>query len=118
MEWDPGTQRCTRIDAGPITPGATWKNVSKVLGRQTELEYRLQTLDAGHIVLIGKNKSATSTDDITVRPAESGSEVTYDANIELTGVANLFAPIMKLAMERLGDGTVKGITAAVDRLPA
>jgi carbon monoxide dehydrogenase subunit G len=115
-QWDPGTQSCTRVGAGPVEVGATWHNVSKVLGRETELEYRLERLDPGHIVLVGRNKTATSTDDITVRPAGEGSEVTYDATVELNGLAKLGTPIMQMEFDRLGDLTVTGIQRAVTAL--
>jgi carbon monoxide dehydrogenase subunit G len=108
-QWDPGTQSCTRIGTGPVEVGTTWHNVSKVLGRETELEYRLEELEPGHIVLVGRNKTATSTDDITVRPDGERSEVTYDATVELHGLAKLGAPIMQVEFNRLGDLTVTGI---------
>jgi hypothetical protein len=38
-EWDPGTQTCTRNDAGPIAVGTSWHNVSKIFGVTTELTY-------------------------------------------------------------------------------
>ena len=105
--WDPGTQSCTRTDgSGPVAVGATWHNVSKVLGRETELTYTLQTYEPGHVVLRGENKTATSTDDIRVADAGGGrSEVTYTADIELNGAAKLAGPIMKVEMERLGGKT-------------
>lgn len=115
-QWDPGTQSCTRVGSGPVEVGATWHNVSKVLGRETELEYRLQQLEPGHIVLVGRNKTATSTDDITVRPDGERSEVTYDATVELHGLAKLGAPVMQLEFNRLGDLTVTGIQRAVTAL--
>jgi carbon monoxide dehydrogenase subunit G len=105
--WDPGTQSCTRTDgSGPVTVGATWHNVSKVLGRETELTYRLEKLEPGHVVLVGRNDTATSTDDITVvAKGEATSEITYTADIELHGAAKLAAPVMKVEMERLGSKT-------------
>jgi carbon monoxide dehydrogenase subunit G len=115
-QWDPGTQSCTRIGTGPVEVGTTWHNVSKVLGRETELEYRLEELEPGHIVLVGRNKTATSTDDITVRPDGERSEVTYDATVELHGLAKLGAPIMQVEFNRLGDLTVTGIQRAVTAL--
>lgn len=113
-EWDPGTQSCTRTDGGgPVAVGATWHNVSKVLGRETELTYTLRTYDPGHVVLVGENKTARSTDDITVRAVEAGkAEITYTADIELHGAAKLAAPVMKVEMERLGTKTeeqLKGV---------
>ncbi|MBC8090757.1 MAG: SRPBCC family protein [Pseudonocardia sp.] len=116
-QWDPGTQSCTRVDDGPIRVGATWHNVSKILGKSTELEYRLEQLDDEHLVLVGRNKTATSTDDITVVPHELGAEITYEATVELHGVAKLGSPIMQLEFDKLGDETVSGIRDAVAALP-
>jgi carbon monoxide dehydrogenase subunit G len=116
VHWDPGTQRCERTDAGPVQVGSTWHNVSKVFGRETELTYRLKTLSPDHLVFIGTNKTATSTDDITVRPSGTGSELTYHANIELHGLAKLSAPVVKLEFERLGNATRKQMTTAINAL--
>ncbi len=114
--WDPGTVSCERADSGPVEVGATWHNVSKVLGRESEIRYRLERLEEGHLTLVGTNDTATSTDDITVRPAEGGSEVTYDSTVELNGMAKIAAPVMKVEFERLGVETERQIKAAVAAL--
>lgn len=116
VEWDPGTQRCERQDEGPIQVGSTWHNVSKVLGKESELTYTLEKLEPGHVVLVGRNDTATSTDDITVRPADGGSEITYHAQIDLHGAAKLGAPVVKIEFERLGNATEKQLTEAISRL--
>lgn len=116
-QWDPGTQTCTRIDDGPVAVGARWHNVSKILGKETDLEYTLERLEDDRIVLVGRNKTATSTDAITVRPTEGGSEITYDATVELHGIAKLGGPLMQIQFEKLGDQTVDGIRDAVAALP-
>jgi carbon monoxide dehydrogenase subunit G len=112
-EWDPGTDECVRIDDGPVAPGARWKNTSTVLGRQTELEYRLEELTDDRIVLVGRNSTATARDVITVRADGAGSEITYDATVELHGVAKLASPVMQLEFERLGNRTVEGLRKAL-----
>ncbi|MGI8666289.1 MAG: SRPBCC family protein [Jatrophihabitans sp.] len=116
VSWDPGTQSCVRLDDGPVRVGSSWHNVSKVFGRETELTYRLRALEADHITLVGTNDTATSTDDITVRPAGAGSEITYHAEIELHGAAKLAAPIVKLEFERLGNETEKQLSRAISQL--
>jgi carbon monoxide dehydrogenase subunit G len=116
-QWDPGTQTCTRIGAGgPVAVGARWHNVSKVLGRETELEYTLETLEPCRVVLVGRNDTATAIDDITVNPHPDGAEIVYDSTVDLHGVAKLGAPVVKVEFERLGNETVDGITAAVAAL--
>ena len=110
VAWDPGTVRCERVGSGPVQVGSTWRNTSKVLGRETEHDYVLVTLAPDHVVLRGTNKTATSTDDITVLPDPAGSKVTYHAHITFNGIAKLAEPLMQRVFERLGDETVEGIT--------
>lgn len=43
---------------------------------------------AGRLTFEGQNKTATSTDTISVRPTDTGSAITYHARIEFHGLAN------------------------------
>jgi carbon monoxide dehydrogenase subunit G len=115
-QWDPGTQSCTRNDSGPVVVGSSWHNVSKIVGLKAELTYTLEKLTADTIVLVGKNKGATSTDTITVRPSDSGSEITYQAHLEMHGAAKLISPAMKLIFEKLGNDTQKQLTEVLNAL--
>jgi carbon monoxide dehydrogenase subunit G len=117
-EWDPGTESCTRTDQGPIAVGASWCNVSKVAGRTTELTYRLAEISPDHLVFRGENKSATSTDTITVRPDGGGSEVTYHADIQMHGLAKLASPAVKVLFERIANDTENQMTAVLNALVA
>lgn len=115
-EWDPGTVSCKQVSAGQVAVGTIWHNTSKIAGITTELEYTLEDLSPGKIVLVGRNKTATSTDTITVVAKGAGSEVTYDAHVELNGIAKLGAPAVRLVFEHLGNETEDGIKKAVARL--
>ena len=122
-QWDPGTVSCVRTDDGPVQVGATWRNTQKVLGMTSELDYRLDRLEPGHVVLVGHNDkgSVDSTDDITVRPDPADpdrSEITYEATIAFHGAAKLGAPLMQLQFEKLGNEVADGIRRAVGALPA
>ena len=116
VDWDPGTVTCTRVDPGPVEVGARWHNVSRILGSSTELDYRLERLDPDRVVLVGRNRTATSTDDIRVVGHADGAQVTYDSTVVLNGAAKLAAPVMRLALESLGRRTVVGIQGGVDAL--
>ncbi|HEY2878837.1 hypothetical protein [Nocardioides sp.] len=76
-ESDPGTEKCTRLDAGPVRVGSTWHNTSKIAGVSTELIYELTERTDQRLVLVGNNDTATSTDTITVMPEGTGSSITY-----------------------------------------
>ena len=115
-EWDPGTERCERLDSGPVRVGSRWHNESKIAGVSTELTYELTELTAERIVLVGKNETATSTDTITVVPDGTGSEVTYEAVIEMRGAAKVAEPVVKLVFEKIGNDTEDDMTTALNRL--
>lgn len=115
-EWDPGTVSCTQVEPGPVQVGTTWRNVSKIAGVTTEIDYTLETLDGGRIVLVGTNDTATSTDSISVTPHADGSQITYDAKLEFKGLAKLGAPVVRLVFEHLANETEEGIQKAVAAL--
>ena len=115
-EWDPGTESCTRNGAGPVEVGATWHNVSKIVGVTAELTYTLESLSNRTLVFVGRNDSSTSTDTITVDASGAGSVITYQADLEMKGAAKLLSPAMKLIFEKLAGDTEKQLTAVLDAL--
>lgn len=117
-EWDPGTEKCVRVDDGPVRVGSSWHNESKIAGVSTELTYTLTTLTADTIVLVGENKTATSTETMEVKPDGSGTELTYTNEIELHGAAKIGAPAMKLVFEKVGVDTEKQLTEVLNGLSA
>lgn len=115
-QWDPGTQTCTREDAGPVREGSSWHNVSKIVGVEAELTYTLDRLADDTLVFVGKNDASTSTDTITVEPHEAGSVITYRADLEMHGVAKVLSPAMKLVFEKLANDTEKQMTEVLNKL--
>lgn len=114
-EWDPGTVKCTQTSEGPVQVGTTWHNTSKIAGRETELTYRLAELTSDRVVFRGSNESATTEDTITVRPAGAGSELTYHAEIDISGLmGKLAAPATKLLFEKLGRDTERKLTEVLN----
>lgn len=114
--WDPGTESCARIDAGEVVVGSKFKNVSKIAGISTELVYTLTTLSADTVAFRGENDTATTTDTITVVPSGTGSEITYEAVIEMSGAAKLATPAVKVVFEKIGSDTEEQMTEVLNRL--
>jgi carbon monoxide dehydrogenase subunit G len=115
-EWDPGTQTCTRDGDGPVEVGATWHNVSKIVGVTAKLTYRLDTLSNRTLVFVGTNDSSKSVDTITVDAAGAGSVITYEADLEMKGAAKLLSPAMKIVFEKLANDTEKQMTTVLNGL--
>ena len=116
-EWDPGTVRTTR-HSGDGGPGTRYHNVSRFLGRQTELTYVVEELDPGRrLRLRGENRTVLAHDTMTFAPTPSGgTAVTYRAEFELKGLARLAAPFLRPAFSKLGDDAQAGLRASLQRL--
>jgi carbon monoxide dehydrogenase subunit G len=113
-QWDPGTVSCVPNQKGPVQVGFSWKNTSKIAGITAELTYTLTELTASRIVLVGRNKTATSTETIVVVPAGSGSEITYTNDLIFKGAAKLAVPLIRLVFAKLANDTERQIKATLN----
>lgn len=115
-EWDPGTVVTTLIQ-GDGGVGTTYHNRSKSLGRESELTYTVTELaPLTRLALRGANKTVTAQDTMTMKPAGSGTEVTYTVDFEFKGVAKFVAPLLRPALKKLGDEAEEGLAEALGKL--
>ncbi|CCH76288.1 Carbon monoxide dehydrogenase subunit G [Nostocoides japonicum T1-X7] len=116
-EWDPGTIRTTRR-SGTGEVGTRYRNRSRFLGRETELDYVVQEFVPSRLVrLRGENRTVVAYDTMTVEPAPGGgTTVDYRAELTVKGVARLATPLVRVAFERLADDAQAGLRAALERL--
>ncbi len=115
-EWDPGTEACERNGTGPVQVGSTWHNTSKIAGVSTELTYELTELTDSRIQFVGTNETAHTTDTMDIVPSGSGSEITYEADIEMKGAAKLATPFVKVVFEKIGSDTEEDMVTVLNRL--
>src|ERR1700744_6317477 len=95
----------------------TYRNTSEFMGRQTELRYVVQELVPGErIKLRGENKTVISIDTMTFRPAGDQTEVTYSAEFDFKGPVRYLAPLLRPALNRLGDQAETGLSRALANL--
>ncbi|MFG2675551.1 SRPBCC family protein [Streptomyces sp. NPDC048445] len=113
-QWDPGTITCRRVNANdPVEVGTEWLNVSSFRGRRTELRYELTRMSNDRLTFVGRNKTATSTDDLHFETLSDGTRITYGAQVEFHGIARLATPLLKREFERLGDEVSRQLPAAL-----
>jgi len=110
---DPGTRECERVDTEPIGVGARWHNVSEFRGRRTELDYELVRCEPARLTCVGRNKTATSTDDVTFEPTDEGTGITYRSHVRFHGLARLADPFLRREFVRLGDELEQTLPRAV-----
>lgn len=114
-QWDPGTVSCELIGAGPIAVGAKWRNVSRFLGRRTELEYEMVRDEPDRVEFVGRNKTATTIDSIRVSPGRrpGTAVIDYIAHVEFNGLAKLATPIARMAFEKLANEVRTSMTSVL-----
>ena len=113
-EWDPGTVRTTR-ESGDGGVGTRYRNVSRFMGRQTELTYVVTEHEPPtRLALRGENKTVVANDTMTLAPTSGGgTQVTYRAVFTFKGAARILAPFTAPAFRRLGDKAADGLRAAL-----
>ena len=115
-DWDPSTVTTVRRH-GNGGVGTTYLNTSTFLGRTTQLTYIVREFIPGkRIRLRGENKTVIAVDTLTFRPVASGTEVTYAAEFTFKGPSRLLAPLLRPAIERLGQQAQAGMRTALNQL--
>jgi carbon monoxide dehydrogenase subunit G len=117
-EWDPGTLSCVRQGrGGPVRVGTTWTNVSEFRGKDTELEYRLETCEPDRLVFVGENRTASTRDEISMLGlGRTGTSITYRAQVTFHGLAKLAEPLLQREFEKLADRTQIQLTKVLNNL--
>lgn len=122
-DWDPGTVR-TSLVSGEGGVGTRYLNISKFLGRETELDYLVVEHAPGQrFALRGENDTLVAHDTMTFvrgagsgRTAGEGTTVTYRAEFEFKGLAKYVAPLLSPAFKKLGDDAERGLREALGQL--
>jgi len=113
-EWDPGTVRTSR-QSGDGGVGTRYQNVSKFMGRKTDLAYVVTEHEPPtRFALRGENKTVVAHDTMSLTPTTGGgTQITYRATFTFKGLARLVAPLTAPAFRRLGDKAADGLRAAL-----
>ncbi len=115
-QWDPGTPEVEKQTPGPVAVGSKYHAVADFRGKRQPIDYVVTELGADRIQLRGENKTVISVDTISVRPAATGSEITYHAEFTLKGLVKLATPFVAPLFEKLADPAAKGIKDRLDSL--
>lgn len=102
--WDPATFASRKLTDGPIGVGTRFALDMQIFGRKNQIEYEVTEYQPPHrVVLRGENAGSVSVDEISVEPAGSASEVTYEARVTMKGPYKLIGPLFGPVFRRMGD---------------
>ena len=116
-EWDPPTVRTERT-SGDGGVGTTYHNVSKLLGTEQEVDYRVtEYVENARLQLAGDAGSVKLRDTITLEPSGGGTAVTYHAEFTPAGAAKLATPLLPAALKVLADRVAGSLEEKLQQLP-
>jgi dehydrogenase/reductase SDR family member 12 len=108
--WDPGVALSVKQTPGPTGVGTVYALTLNYNGRAMNMTYTVTEYDPNsRIVLEGKGNLIAAVDTITFEPNGSGTVVTYQADLRLTGIARLMQPLMKSRFESIGTAAGNGL---------
>ncbi len=114
-EWDPGIAESRKLTDGPVRVGSQFDVVALFRGKRQRFRYTVTELDDGRrIVLEGVGAKATSVDAITVDAGDSGSRISYTADIQLKGLRRLAEPLLKPMLAKTGEDALAGLKQKLD----
>lgn len=114
--WDPPTQSTVRV-SGDGGVGTIYRNVSKILGSETEVTYTVVAHEAPRrLELDGTAGSMKLHDEITVEQDGDRVSVTYRAEFHPQGVAKLAEPLLPLGLKKLGDDAARQMEQCLRQL--
>ena len=110
QEWDPGVSEATRIGDGPIGIGSRFSVHASFMGRIMALEYTITAFEIGtRLVFEAPLPLGRSVDEIAFVATPSGCNITYNAELQMRGLAKLLDPIMYVAFRPVGNAARGGL---------
>jgi carbon monoxide dehydrogenase subunit G len=115
--WDPPTQSTVRV-SGTGGTGTVYRNVSRLMGREVEVEYTVVQCEPERLLqLRGEANAMRMLDTMTFEGGPTGTTVTYRAEFEPQGAAKLAEPLLPLGLKRLGDESEDQLERMLTQLP-
>lgn len=115
-DWDPGIAESRKVSDGPVGTGTQFDVLADFRGRTIPMRYTIIEFEEGRrVVLDGQGDNVTSVDEITVEEIESGSRITYDADIKMKGIYRIVQPFLGGTFNKMGQKALAGLKKELDQ---
>jgi NAD(P)-dependent dehydrogenase (short-subunit alcohol dehydrogenase family)/carbon monoxide dehydrogenase subunit G len=115
-QWDPGIFESKKVSAGPVGVGTQFRVMVKSGLSRIPMMYSVtEYAPPNRVVLEGKGKRIRATDSITFEEEESGTRITYVADLCFSGVLASAEPLMRGTLDRVGKKAVEGLESALSQ---
>jgi len=114
QDWDPGVESSAKRDDGHAHVGQVFDLITLFKGKPSAMTYETIQIDAPHkVVFRGEGDNLTAIDTITFREIESGTEVTYVAELTFKGWVRFMERPLRSSLNSLGEAAANGLAQAL-----
>jgi len=115
--WDPGVVGSAKVTPQPLGVGTIYALSVEYGGRALSMRYVVTEYQPSRrIVLEGTGGLVKAIDTISFAPHGEGTEVTYEADLRLTGLARLAQPFMRSRFDAIVKAGGNGLRAWLKEL--
>ena len=109
-QWDPGVTHAEKTTPGDVSVGTVYDLVLDYRGRAMNMQYEVTAYEpTSRVVLVGTGGPVKAIDTISFEPDGDGTLVTYEADLQLRGIARIIQPLMKSRFEAIGNAGGEGL---------
>ncbi len=114
-EWDAGVGEAKQVRGDGPGPDAAYEVVLAQPGK-TRLTYETTEFDGEALTttLVAEYSWYRSIDTVSATTGSDGTELTYDATLQLKGPLALGDPLFRLVFNRIGDKAAEGLLRELD----
>ena len=115
VDWDPSVFSAKKISQGAIKQGSQFDLIIKSAGRKLPMAYELIDYQPYHsLTFLGKAEGFTATDRIVLKAQNDHTHITWQADLEFTGVLQYLIPVMRRSLQQLGQNSMRGLEQALN----
>jgi uncharacterized protein YndB with AHSA1/START domain len=114
-QWQEGVVLAEFTSEGPLGMGSTWRNVSKMLGREIDMEFEVIDYEPPHRLCWKSTSGPIQTKTCaTFEPQNGGTIMTFRGEGEPRGVMKMAEGMLRKRMNKQFEGNAKRLKALLE----
>jgi len=118
-EWDHTISDAAKVSDGDIGLGSQFELTFSMGGRKTPISYQITKFEPSHTaVLTGVSDRFTAIDTVNIEQNNHGCKVSWQAEINFSGLTALLMPLMANKVKAVGAKTIRDLNKKLDQMAA
>lgn len=118
-QWDHTISDAKKVSDGNIGLGTQFDLTFSMGGRKTPISYQITKYEPSQsAVLTGVSDRFTAIDTVNIKQNDDGCAVSWQAEINFSGLTALLMPLVAKKVKAVGAKTIRGLNRKLDQMAA